>query len=141
MPIRDCHIIPHSYDKNLIVLPIRIINPLTNQSFKTNGIIDTGATRCAIAGGLAAAIGHNLKEGKEISVGTGSGLGTGYCHLTTIEIFHPLKFEKQIIHTLDNVLIDYMPYMTVVLLGVDGFLSNFILNINYPQKRFSLLNK
>ena len=139
MPIRNCSILPHRHVKNISVLPIRIIHPDSKKSFRTYGIIDTGASQCAIPGELATALGHNLTKGKKKGVLTGKGLGTAYLHPFTIEILHPQKLDKQIIHTLDNVLIDCMPHLSDVLLGVEEFLSNYILDINYPKRRFSLI--
>jgi len=57
----------------------------------------------------------------------------------SIDFYHPDDPENKVIHTLDNVLIDCMPNLHMVLLGVEGVLSNFILNINYPKGVFSLI--
>jgi hypothetical protein len=40
--------------------------------------------------------------------------------------------------TIDKTLIDFMPNLYVVLLGVKSFLSKFILTINYPSQKFSI---
>lgn len=139
MPIRNCSIISPQEDQTKILLPIRITNPHTKGSIKTFGIIDTGATECAIPAKLATVIGHNLTKGEEKEVNTGNGLTTAYRHTITIEIFHPQLLDNQIIYKLDNVLIDCMPHLFAVLLGVNGFLSNFILNVDYPKRKFSLI--
>ena len=56
--------------------------------------------------------------------------------LQEFEIFHPLKGE--LLYTVDDTPIDFMPNLHVVLLGVNSFLSRFVLTIDYPQKRFSI---
>ncbi len=139
MPIRNCPIISPPPDNTKVGLPIRIINPHTNKSVKTIGIIDTGATECAIPADLAVFLGHDLTKGERKNVGTGNGLTIAYRHTSTIEIFHPQKLEKLIIYKMENVLVDCMPNLPIVLLGVKGFLSNFTLSIDYKKGRFSLI--
>lgn len=123
------------------MLPIRIINPETGLAVPAWGLIDTGADDCAIPAKYASLLGHNLQAGRERRVGTGNGITTAYAHKTNIEI---LKIEGDTV--LENVVvenvtatpIDYMPNLDTILLGVDKFLSRFVLEINYPRCYFSL---
>ena len=136
MPIRDC---PFSSFKDGIyhpILPIRIINPQTGKSHKTFGVIDTGADECAIPANLAPLLGHNLQAGQTKQIRTGNGITAAYSHMTKFEIFHPVTGEH--LHTVPDTPIDFMPNLHVVLLGVNSFLSRFILHIDYPQKNFSI---
>jgi len=135
MPIKNC---PFSlyYGAHRPVLPISIINPDTNLSHKTYGIIDTGADECAIPAYIAKVLGHNLQAGKTKKVGTGNGETTAYAHATEFALFHPATGE--LLYKVKNTPIDFMPNLHVVLLGVNSFLSKFILNINYPGKFFSI---
>lgn len=137
MPIRNCPL-TRIYEESLprLILPIRIINPHTDKHYKTRGIIDTGADECSIPAGIAKILGHNLKAGNINMAGTAAGDCLTYSHTTTIEILHPDTDE--VIYKMENVLIDYMPKLQEVLLGVTGFLEKFILEINYPKQIFSL---
>jgi hypothetical protein len=53
---------------------------------------------------------------------------------------HTLSFEIEGIK-IESVLIDFMPNLNVVLLGVKSFLSNFILTVDYKKSVFSLKQK
>ena len=53
---------------------------------------------------------------------------------------HTLCFETRGIK-IENVLIDFMPNLNVVLLGVRSFLSNFVLTVDYKKSVFSLKQK
>lgn len=110
-------------------LPVIIRNPHTNQSVSVYGLIDTGADECAVPAGLAPLIGHNLQSGIAKTINTGNGPTTAYAHT--------LCFETDGIKV-DNVLIDFLPNLNVVLIGVKSFLSNFILTIDYKNYTFSL---
>lgn len=136
MPVRDC---PFSHFGNGIYRPILgliIINPHTGKRYKTFGIVDTGADECAVPAELAALLGHNLQAGKTKNVTTGNGVTVAYSHTTKFEIFHPVT--NQLLHTVADTPIDFLPNLRVVLLGVNNFLSRFILHIDYPKDTFSI---
>jgi hypothetical protein len=136
MPIQDC---PFTLCNNGIyrpILPVKIINPHTNQHFRTLGIIDTGADECAVPAVYAPLLGHNLQAGQVKQVSTGNGLATAYAHTTKFEIYHPVT--NTLAHTVNNTPIDFMPNLNVLLLGVRSFLSDFVLTVNYPQQIFSI---
>jgi len=119
------------------ILNLRIHNPHTNLSVATYGIIDTGADECSIPAEFAAILGHDLLKGTVKSINTGNGVTQAYSHTTTLEIYSPVNNNS--IYRLDNVLIDFLPNLQVVLLGVKSFLSNFILTVDYPQKKLSII--
>lgn len=114
-------------------LPVTIKNPHSNPppTFKTIGLIDTGADECAIPASYASLLGHDLLAGETKTINTGNGPSTAYSHTVCFDIAG-IKIE--------NVLIDFMPNLSVVLLGVRSFLSNHILTIDYRKKVFSLTN-
>lgn len=116
-------------------LPIRITNPATGLSQNAYGLIDTGADECALPASYASLLGHNLQAGVERTIQTGNGLTTAYSHTTSFTI---LNFHGEPAITVDETLIDFMPNLHVVLLGVKNFLSKFILTINYPSQTFSI---
>lgn len=137
MPIRDC---PFTDCGNGIfrpILPVRIINPHTLKGYRTFGIIDTGADDCAVPAVVAPLLGHNLQAAKQKIISTGNGETIAYAHTTRFEIFHPSTGE--LLYTIDDTPIDFMPNLHIVLLGVNSFLSCFVLTIDYPQKSFSIL--
>jgi hypothetical protein len=82
-------------------------------------------------------LGHNLQAGKQKIISTGNGETLAYAHTIRFEIFHPSTGE--LLYTIDDTPIDFMPNLHVVLLGVNSFLSRFVLTIDYPQKSFSIL--
>lgn len=89
MPINDC---PFTDFKSGIYRPylaLKIINPLTNKSCKTFGLIDTGADECAVPAFIADELGHNLHAGIPKTITTGSGKASVYRHTTKFEIYHP----------------------------------------------------
>lgn len=69
-------------------------------------------------------------------ISTGNGETAAYAHTTKFEIFHPETAEP--LYTIEETPIDFMPNLHVVLLGVNSFLSRFILAIDYPNKKFSI---
>lgn len=118
------------------ILQIKITNPHTELSQKTYGIIDTGADECAVPASFASILGHNLQDGKMKTILTGNGETLAYAHTTKFEIFYP-NTEK-VVYTIPDTPIDFMPNLHVVLLGVENFLSKFVLQIDYPKKVFSI---
>lgn len=113
-------------------LPLTIENPHTDQAINVYGLIDTGADECAVPAHYAPLIGHNLQAGAQKSINTGNGVTIAYAHTLSFET-HGVKIE--------NVLIDFMPNLSVVLLGVKSFLGNFVLIIDYKKSVFSLKQK
>lgn len=137
MPIRDCPFIQlNPQDIPRPILPIRIVNPHTGNEFSTYGIIDTGADECAIPASIASILGHNLQTGTTKYINTGNGVTTAYAHTTIFEIFHPVTGE--LAYTIPDTPIDFLPNLHVVLVGVNSFLSKFILEIDYPRQVFSI---
>ena len=137
MPLKDCPFLKLSKeDIPRPLLPINIINPHTGLSYATFGIIDTGADECAIPAGIASILGHNLQAGPVKTIGTGNGETIAFAHTTKFEIYHPLSFK--LAYTIQDTPIDFMPNLHVILLGVNSFLNEFILNIDYPRNVFSV---
>ena len=110
-------------------LPITIINPHSNKKVKVLGLIDPGADERALPASYAAILGHNLQAGTAKEINTGNGKTMAYSHTVRIEISDIVIKET---------LIDFMPNLYVPLLGVKSFLSNFVLTVDYLQKKFSL---
>ena len=68
------------------MLPIVIKNRNTGDSIFAWGLIDTGADSCAIPAKYADILGHRLKAGDKINIGTGNGSTCAYAHTTEIDI-------------------------------------------------------
>ncbi|UCD85419.1 MAG: hypothetical protein JSU92_04285 [Deltaproteobacteria bacterium] len=111
-------------------LPITIINTENQKEINVYALIDTGADECALPASFAPPLGHNLQAGSQKRINTGNGITIAYCHTVCIKAFD---------FSTENVLIDFMPNLHVPLLGVKSFLNDFTLNIDYPNKRFSIL--
>lgn len=119
------------------LLKITIVNPATNLSVSTYGLIDTGADECAIPAGFARALGHNLQAGTTKTIQTGNGATTAYAHTSTIQIHD--QVTNAVAHTILHTPVDFMPNLNVVLLGVRNFLGTFVLTVDYPQQEFSIV--
>lgn len=117
------------------ILPIVIINPHSNKSHKTLGIIDTGADTCTISREIADILGHNMEKGdKGEATSVGAKVQT-WLHTTTINM---LDFNSKIFHTIKNAKIEYVDNFDYVVLGVEDFLEKYRLEIDYPKRRFSI---
>jgi len=113
-------------------LPVSIVNPENNKLLNVFALVDTGADECALPASFALPLSHDLQSGRPKKVSTGNGMTIAYGHTVCIKIFD---------FSTDNVLMDFMPNLRVPLLGVKNFLCNFVLNIDYPKKLFSVLKK
>ena len=111
-------------------LPVTIINPDTGKELRVYALIDTGADECAFPASFAPILGHSLQAGQLKRISTGNGITVAYSHTTRIAIEN---FSTQ------DVLVDFMPNLSTPLLGVKSFLGNFILTVDYPNNKFSLL--
>ncbi len=96
MPISDCPFTLCNGDIYRPILPIRIVNPHAGSSYRTYGLVDTGADECAIPAGYAPVLGHNLQAGQTKTINTGNGQTIAYAHTTKFEIFHPLTHEHRL---------------------------------------------
>lgn len=143
MPIRDFPFLRAS-DADPMLRPwllVRINNPHTGGFFDTVGLIDTGADECCLPAPFAGLLGHDLTAGTAKTISTGNGSTTAYGHTCTIDIFDTrllLSGKERIAYTIPQTIIDFMPNLHCVLLGVRTFLSGFELAIDYPRQRFSI---
>jgi len=112
------------------ILPVVLKDPATNQEMRTFGIIDTGADDCAFPASFALITGHNLGAGIVKEVNTGNGITIAYSHTISLEVDG---------YKIENILIDFMPNLFIPLLGVQNFLKNFVLTVDYPKQTFSLI--
>jgi len=133
----------HASIKFVPTFPVKIINPHHKLKIETpyylTGIIDTGASECCVPSFVAPDICHEWTAGVLRKIDTASGKGTAYAHCTTINIYHP--DTNELIYTINDKMIDFCRGLKYVLLGHKSFLRNFILNIDYLERKYSLIQK
>lgn len=123
------------------MLPIIATNPNTGLCQSAWALIDTGADECAFPANFAALMGHNFALGNQSGISTGNGVASAYSHTTQIDIYGLDALGSvvnNVVHTVPPSQVHYMQGLTTVLLGVQSFLGNFILTVNYSQKIFSV---
>ena len=120
---------------------VRIENAATGAFVHTIGQIDPGPDEGCLRAASARLGAPNLTPGARKSTHPGNGVPTAYGHTCTIDIFDTrllLSGEEQVVHTIPQTIIDFMPSLHCVLLGVKTFLSRFELAIDYPRQLFSV---
>jgi len=110
-------------------LHVQFLNPHSGVKRRLFGLIDTGADECALPAEFAKVFGHNYLKGKKRDIIGVGGHVEAFSHTMSIEIPGYGSYEA---------LIDFVPGLTTVLLGVSSFLSNFVLTVDYKKKVFSL---
>jgi len=123
------------------MLWIRVRNPSKSLAIITLAIIDTGADDCVFPADAAAVLGHDLERGTHKIVRTASGKTDTYGHTSVVEILQMQsdgRWGNEILYTIPDMLIDFAVGCESFLLGCRQFLSNFILEVNYPRQVFSL---
>ncbi len=118
-------------------IPITIINPHSGRSFRTVGLVDTGASHCTIPIGFALILGHVWNKGDLSFSDTAGGQAKGFKHTTTIE-FNDSKNAKPF-HAIVDQKVDFLDGLKTVLLGVTDFMNGYHLQVDYPKGRFSLI--
>jgi predicted aspartyl protease len=110
-------------------LAVTIINPHSGKEVNVLGLIDTGADECALPATYASILGHDLQAGRRKEIRTGNGITSAYAHTSRLRVND---------FVIEETLIDFMPNLSVPLLGTKNFLSHFILTVDYPKRTFSL---
>jgi len=128
-------------------LIIEVINPQNSFKQEMPALIDTGADECTIPGFYAGKLGLSLKQGKPKSIVTAGGDITSYSHRCTINIFamsgtinKPRVDYDMVIITIPTQMVDFAPDLksSYALLGVESFLREYVLTIDYPRRVFSI---
>ena len=124
------------------ILPIKITNPHNDFVFFSWGLIDTGADSTAIPGWIAKKLGHDIKSGKLSDCIAGGGLIRIYEHTCCIDILSMDKNgrvdDNNMAITIPDGRIGVLEHLPFVLLGVNDFLRNYVLTIDYPKQVFSI---
>lgn len=129
-------------DRPRLVLPVRITNPKNKRYVNHWAFVDTGADRSAFPGWLRSVLGLSPRSGVKRSITTGSGPDNAYANSVQIDIFGLTPNLRRvdttkIIHSVST-LIDFMPNLGSCLIGVESFLEDFILSVDYQRRVFSL---
>ncbi len=120
-------------------LYVAISNPFTGATVNIWGLIDTGADASLFPEELATILGHRLKgNGVKSSFSTGieqKRIAT-YKHTFRIDLISPSL--KKAVWSTGNLEVDCAETNPPVLFGVQGFLKNFDLNVDYPNEIYTL---
>ena len=113
-------------------IPIRIINPKTNQAIINWGLVDTGAFSCRLPSMCGESIGIDILKGRLCEGATAGGKNKVYVHPCNIEI---LDMDNNVLTRITGEFAfgDSVPF---VLLGVQDFLKDYIVTIDYPRQVF-----
>ncbi len=104
------------------------------------GLVDTGADTCAMPLSYASLIGHVVENGETGSVITaGSGDIKTVIHTCSFDLLCPRT--KRTLYHLENIKTHFTNNLKCPLIGVSGFLNQFMLTIDYPSNCFSLKKK
>ena len=110
-------------------LRVNITNASSGKNLSIVALIDTGADECALPTAYSGLLGHKLDLGLAKEIGTAGGEATAWSHTACLKI-EGLEDRRAII--------DFIPGLEIPILGVNSFLSGFVLTVDYPNKTFTL---
>ena len=141
MPIKDYPFTPITANHARPMLWIRVVNPDTSAAFVVQAVVDTGADSCAFPANVAQQLGHNLESVPTKTIFTASGHTEAFAHTSRVDVLEMRPDSlpgNKVLHTIPDTPIDFIRGCNDFLLGVDNFLSNFVLTIDYPRQCFSI---
>ena len=101
-------------------------------------LVDTGADYCMCPSKITKPIGYKIRSGTQITFGGAASSGKAWRHFADIAIL--TSDYRNIFHRLSNVPLDLVqkrkPFP--VLLGRNGFLDQFVIEVDFPNKLFIL---
>lgn len=125
------------------MLWIKVTNPSTGQAAIFKALVDTGAYSCVFPANVAPYLGHELKSVRPTTIqGVGS-FAIAYPHTSRVKILEMLANYlpgNTVLYTIQDTPIDFVEGCSHFLLGVNNFLANFVLTVDYPRKVFSIRN-
>lgn len=124
------------------LLSVRVHNPHNGFHRDIVMLIDTGASVSIIPEFEAFKLGHEFEKGIVGDTDTASGKDTRYDHTGIIEIFSmnekgELDLSK-VVATIPKGPIGVMKNIKHSVLGVERFLEDHVLTIDYPNQKFSI---
>jgi predicted aspartyl protease len=124
------------------MLWLRLTNPRTRQALICAAVVDTGADDCSCPADWAMRLGHNLEVVPAKEINTANGTTRAYPHTTLIEVLgvsaDGRANENEVLHEINDALVDYTKGLNTFLLGRKTFLDRFTLFINYPERKLSI---
>lgn len=144
MPIKNCPFTPIILNRPDVLGPmlwIRVSNPATGQAAIFKALVDTGAYSCAFPASVASQLGHKLKSVPAKQVNGAGGSTNAYAHKSKVEILEMLPPDfpgTNVLYTIKDTPVDFVEGLDQFLLGVNNFLGNFILKVDYPGRVFSI---
>ena len=118
-------------------LQLRIRNPATGLALVTWGLVDTGADLTLLPAELAARLGHKLKHGRtSITGGIEQTDLVAYAHTFEIELLSANL--KRALWSTGPREFDCLDSNPPTLIGVEDFLRQFHLLVNYPAQQLEL---
>ncbi|HBG78920.1 MAG TPA: hypothetical protein DDW84_08815 [Phycisphaerales bacterium] len=145
MPIVDYPFTETRDGSLLPMLWIRIVNPESRKGVIVQAIVDTGAEKIMFPADTAEQLGHNLRAVNSSPMETLVGEGEMFAHTTRVDVLAPHRDnifwpdEKNILHTIEDTEIDFVVKGCQFLMGAENFLNEFILEVNYPKRKFSIV--
>lgn len=144
MPIASYYFTQVSSDETpQPLLWVRIVNP--DNGRKTEpllALVDTGSDICLFPSSVAEDLGHVLRSVDPVEITATVGKGSAFPHMATIEILQKdVNTDEPIdhvLHTIEKKLIHFVKDGSSFLLGVEDFLGEFVLKVNYPFRMFSI---
>ena len=124
-------------------LPVRIINP--NDPERTAilpGLVDSGSFRCRFPIDYANLIGLDVRKGRPDRGDSPGGTISGYLYTCSIDILEMDSKgkvnENSVVTHIPKTEFSFGENLPFALLGVEEFLTNFVLTIDYPRQVFSI---
>lgn len=125
---------------------IRVTNPDNDFSDTMLALVDTGAEDCCLPGTIAKKLGHDLTNVQGKSILGVSGSCTAYPHTSIIDVlsvsgtYEKPALSHDVVLSLGPRCFDFVEGLSIAILGVSSFLKDYILTIDYPAKKFSVLS-
>jgi len=144
MPIREYPFeLRRGYSCPMPWLPIRFLNPGDGSYRDTWGIVDTGAIGTTVPGWVADAIHLDLSAATQISgLGAGGTMFLLQCrcdvHIFARDAKSAVNYQS-VVHSIVGQTLGVLRNLPFPLLGVEDFLKDFVVHIDYPQRNFSIL--
>lgn len=126
------------------LLPLEIISPHNGHGIEGLGVVDTGATLCAIPSEWAEELGVSLDPATAMDLTSAGQKREAYKHVLGVRIFPISKvtdgvyIEEKPIIELPEARIALISDLNYVILGVESFLDKYVLTINYQRQEFSI---
>lgn len=127
-------------------LPIEVFCAKSGSREKDWALIDTGAMNIFLPAEYVKTMNIQMTDENEIEIFTAGRKRKGHRYKVHINIYRILEMgdddhvyvpENIVVH-LNNVAVDFVPSLKYPILGVRGFLEQYVFTINYKREQFSI---